>query len=270
MLGYSRVGHRFVEVLTAEYEGRLLTTDVECELVSSEDNSVLGSNWLFAWREVWRSQLGSSSIPKCIAVSPASCTVSTVASTGRSDIASGPSLLDFGECRTLSSSDHMVRHSDVSKAAAMDVDMIQLQDDPEVLHDQIVDQLMALPKGVSLGDATYKDNFIKDTNVHTGNFSYKCPDSGAEYETVLTGEILPKACGTKLSAMGNHYLGPASSPNVITDKSCIKAVFAIGKPCDANVRMAITFDNQVVMLDDVIQQDIEELKRKNKDVTIKE
>ena len=47
-----------------EYEGRLLMTDVECEVVSSEDNSiVLGSNWSFAWREVWRSQLGSSSIP---------------------------------------------------------------------------------------------------------------------------------------------------------------------------------------------------------------
>jgi hypothetical protein len=30
-----------VEVLTAEYEGRLLTTDVECEFVSSLDNSVV-------------------------------------------------------------------------------------------------------------------------------------------------------------------------------------------------------------------------------------
>jgi len=37
----------------------MLTTDVECEVVSSPDNAVvLGSNWLFAWREVWRSQLG--------------------------------------------------------------------------------------------------------------------------------------------------------------------------------------------------------------------
>ena len=45
ILGHSRVGHRFVEVLTAEYEGRLLTTDVECEVVSSPDNAVvLGSN----------------------------------------------------------------------------------------------------------------------------------------------------------------------------------------------------------------------------------
>ena len=57
MLGHSRVGQRFVEVLMAEYEGRLLTTDVECEVMSSPDNAVvLGSNWLYAWCEVWRSR----------------------------------------------------------------------------------------------------------------------------------------------------------------------------------------------------------------------
>jgi hypothetical protein len=103
MLGHSRVGHRFVEVLTAEYEGRSLTTDVECKVVSSLDNFVvLGSNWLFTWREVWRSQLGLSPVPKRIAgspsrygwidVDPPGCTVSTVPSAGCSDIPSGPSL----------------------------------------------------------------------------------------------------------------------------------------------------------------------------------
>jgi hypothetical protein len=72
ILGHSRVGQRFVEVLTAEYESRLLTTDVECEVVSLPDDVVvLGSNWLFAWREVWRSQLGSPSIPECRSASPA-------------------------------------------------------------------------------------------------------------------------------------------------------------------------------------------------------
>jgi len=72
ILSHSRVGQHFVEVLTAEYEDRLLTKDVECGVVSSLDNSVvLRSNWLFAWREVWWSQLGSLSNPKCIAASPA-------------------------------------------------------------------------------------------------------------------------------------------------------------------------------------------------------
>jgi len=40
-LSHSRVGQHFVEVLTAEYEGRLLTTDVECEAVSSWTSSVV-------------------------------------------------------------------------------------------------------------------------------------------------------------------------------------------------------------------------------------
>lgn len=79
------------------------------------------------------------------------------------------------------------------------------------LYDDVVRQLMALPKGMSLGDATYKDDFIRESNVNTGNFAYKCRDNGAEYETVLVGEILPRPCGTKFSAIGNHYLGTANT-----------------------------------------------------------
>ena len=73
ILGHCRVGQHFVEVLMAEYEGRPLTTDVECEVVCLPDDTVvLGSNWMFVWLEVWRSQLGSPSIPECHSVSPAS------------------------------------------------------------------------------------------------------------------------------------------------------------------------------------------------------
>jgi len=43
ILGHSCVGQHFVKVLTAEYEGRLLTTDVECEVMSSLDNSVVST-----------------------------------------------------------------------------------------------------------------------------------------------------------------------------------------------------------------------------------
>ncbi|KIK33907.1 hypothetical protein CY34DRAFT_98831 [Suillus luteus UH-Slu-Lm8-n1] len=138
------------------------------------------------------------------------------------------------------------------------------------LYDDVVRQLMALPKGVSLGDATYKDDFIRDANIHTGNFVFKCRDNGAEYETVLVGEILPRPCGTKLNAMGNHYVGTASTPNVIDDKVRVKAVLALGQPTQSTEMMYITFGNQMATLDDVIQSDIEELKRQNKDLNIKE
>lgn len=79
------------------------------------------------------------------------------------------------------------------------------------LYDDIVKQLIALPKGVSLGDATYKDDFVRDINTNTGNFAYKCRDNDAEYETVLVGEVMPRSCGTKLNAMGNHYIGTAAT-----------------------------------------------------------
>lgn len=140
---------------------------------------------------------------------------------------------------------------------------------------------------MSLGDATYKDDFFRDTNIHTGNFVYKCWDNGAKYETVLVSKILPRPCGTKLNAMGNHYISTASNvsghnsqiryrlmemvqPNVIDDKVQVKAVLALGQPTQSTEMMYITFGNQMVTLDDVIQSDIEELKRQNKDLNIKE
>jgi hypothetical protein len=92
----------------------------------------------------------------------------------------------------------------------MDVEPAQHNNQVEGgLYDDIIHQLMRLPKGMALGDATYKDDFIRD--IHTGNYSYRCRESRAEYETVLVGEILPRACGTKFSAIGNHYLGMANT-----------------------------------------------------------
>ncbi|KAG1789894.1 uncharacterized protein HD556DRAFT_1243241 [Suillus plorans] len=138
------------------------------------------------------------------------------------------------------------------------------------LYDEVVKQLMALPKGVSLGDATYKNDFVRDMKVHTGNFGYRCKENGAEYETVLVGEVMPRAYGTKLNAMGNHYVGTADTPNVIDDRARVKGVFALGKPTQATEMMYVAFENQIATLDDVIQSNIKELKRKNKDMNIKE
>ncbi|KAG1894299.1 uncharacterized protein F5891DRAFT_961758 [Suillus fuscotomentosus] len=151
------------------------------------------------------------------------------------------------------------------------------------LYDDVVRQLMALPKGMSLGDTTYKDDFICESNINTGNFAYKCRDNGAEYETVLVGEILPRPCGTKFNVIGNHYLGTRESyrygkltltcltlPNIIDDRTRVKGVFALGKPTQATEMMYITFGNQIATLDDIIQSDMEELKRQNKDVNVKE
>ncbi|KAG1797593.1 hypothetical protein EV424DRAFT_1333334 [Suillus variegatus] len=138
------------------------------------------------------------------------------------------------------------------------------------LYDEVVKQLMALPKGVSLGDATYKNDFIWDTNVHTGNFGYRCKENGAEYETALIREIMPRPYSTKFNAMGNHYVGAADTPNVIDDRARVKGVFALGKPTQATEMMYVAFENQITTLDDIIQSDIEELKRKNKDMNIKE
>ncbi|KAG1866438.1 hypothetical protein C8R48DRAFT_772532 [Suillus tomentosus] len=138
------------------------------------------------------------------------------------------------------------------------------------LYDDVIRQLMVLLKGMSLGDATYKDDFICESDINMGNFAYKCRDNGAEYETVLVGEILPRPYGTKFNVIGNHFLGTANTPNIIDDRTCVKGVFTLGQPTQATEMMYITFGNQIATLDDIIQSDMEELKRQNKDVNIKE
>jgi hypothetical protein len=50
----------------------------------------------------------------------------------------------------------------------------------------------------------------------------------------------------------------------------VKGVFALGKPTQATEMMYVAFENQIATLDNIIQSDIEELKRKNKDINIKE
>ncbi|KAG1734242.1 uncharacterized protein EDB91DRAFT_1225736 [Suillus paluster] len=133
------------------------------------------------------------------------------------------------------------------------------------IYDDVVRQLMALLKGMSLEDATYKDDFIRDNNVNTGNFSYR-----AEYETILVGEIMPRPCGTKFGAIGNHYLGTASTPNVIDNRTRVKGVLTLGQPTQPTQMMYVNFSNQIATLDDIVQSDIKELKKQNKDINIKE
>ncbi|KAG1797582.1 hypothetical protein EV424DRAFT_1546564 [Suillus variegatus] len=54
-LGYSAPDSRFSEILTASYDGRALTTDIEFEVSRSIDCDVLiGMNWIAAWRAVGR------------------------------------------------------------------------------------------------------------------------------------------------------------------------------------------------------------------------
>ncbi|KAG1727369.1 uncharacterized protein EDB91DRAFT_1208287 [Suillus paluster] len=172
-------------------------------------------------------------------------------------------------CRLQSTNDTLTKY--FNHITIMDVDPQHYDNQIEGgLYDNIVRQLIALPKGMSLGEATYKDDFVRDSNVQTGNFAYKCKDNRSEYETVLVGEILPCPCGTKLSAIGNHYIGTADTPNVIDDKTRVKGVLTLGQPTQATEMMYVMFSNQIATLDDIIQSNIEELKRKNKDINIKE
>ncbi|KAG0705115.1 hypothetical protein DFH29DRAFT_800824 [Suillus ampliporus] len=61
-----------------------------------------------------------------------------------------------------------------------------------------------------------------------------------------------------------------TQPNIINDKACIKGIFTLGKPLQATKMMYIAFKNQVATLDDIIHTNLKELRKKEKEVVIKE
>ncbi|KAF8558949.1 hypothetical protein OG21DRAFT_1481240 [Imleria badia] len=83
------------------------------------------------------------------------------------------------------------------------------------------------------------------------------------FETILVGEIRPMLCGTRFSAKGNHYYGSLINLSLIEDKTRIKSIFALGKPSDASEDFANLWDNQLVTLCKVVQQDWKESPGKN-------
>jgi hypothetical protein len=61
-----------------------------------------------------------------------------------------------------------------------------------------------------------------------------------------------------------------TQPNIIDDKVRVKGLLVLGQPTQATEMMYIMFGNQIATLDDIIQNDIKELKKQNKDANIKE
>lgn len=73
------------------------------------------------------------------------------------------------------------------------------------IYESSVDNLLNLPVQTVLAFATYKTDFHRTPQPFTGNLIYISSDHQGEFETILIGEILPEAKGTKLSAKGTHY-----------------------------------------------------------------
>jgi hypothetical protein len=88
----------------------------------------------------------------------------------------------------------------------------------EGLYKEVVKQLITLLQGISLEDVIYKD-FTWETNIHMGNFTYKCKDNGTEYEIIMISEVMSHSCGTKSCAMGNHYIRAADAVSVTQPKN---------------------------------------------------
>lgn len=146
------------------------------------------------------------------------------------------------------------------------------------VYDNCMDQLLGLLTTTVLAMVTYNKDFQHCVQPYTGNLTYLFKDSNSEYETILIREILHDFKGTKFSAKGTHYAGTAIHVHppciqlclaltpihpfqlFFTDnKTKVKCAFALGKLLYSDKHLAILFNNQIVTLEDVVDNDKAEM-----------
>jgi hypothetical protein len=99
-------------------------------------------------------------------------------------------------------------------------------------------------KELAYCNATYPLHYTRLITPR-GHYKFVLPDKEIAYQTVLFGEVLSMADGTKLSAFGNHNT-TWSSVTPITDKTLIKDVLVLGAPTVATKNLLSQYDNQII------------------------
>ncbi|KAG1846002.1 hypothetical protein C8R48DRAFT_678015 [Suillus tomentosus] len=135
------------------------------------------------------------------------------------------------------------------------------------IYDALSKQLLNLPTGDCLAQATYNQDFMRQINAHTGNFAYVQPSSGIEYEGIIMGQI---AGDEKIRACGTHYAGTMNNPRPITDKTPVKSMFSLCKPEGSPKELAVIFDNQLATLSEVTLAHEEEATTKGKTFDVRD
>ncbi|KAF8130605.1 hypothetical protein EV363DRAFT_1166368 [Boletus edulis] len=128
----------------------------------------------------------------------------------------------------------------------------------EDIYNSVYDSLLSMAGRLVLARSTYRVDFA--CHIVASNMWNYCSINGSEnFKTILVGKVRPEACGTRFSAKGNHYVGSLFNPSYIYDKTRVKSVFVLGKPCNASEHFGDLWDNQIATLSEIIEQDKQEL-----------
>jgi len=111
-------------------------------------------------------------------------------------------------------------------------------------------------KGLAYCNATYPLHYTRLV-TQRGHYKFVLPDREDAYQTVLFGEVLSMADGTKLSAFGN-YNTSWSSVAPITDKTLVKDILALGPPSAASKNLLSQYDNQIISFHQMRQVHVDE------------
>ncbi|EDQ98913.1 uncharacterized protein LACBIDRAFT_318519 [Laccaria bicolor S238N-H82] len=118
-----------------------------------------------------------------------------------------------------------------------------------------------------LANCEYSRDFMHKTRWKDG-FDFQTA-SGNEFRACIFGEIQRSAVGTKLSAVGSHFIG-RGTPNYITDDTKVKNLFMIGIPTLCSTELQDRYHDQFVAINEIVEADRLEDQAANKMYTNKE
>ncbi|KAK7017123.1 hypothetical protein VNI00_018664 [Paramarasmius palmivorus] len=112
-------------------------------------------------------------------------------------------------------------------------------------------------KFLSLGRADNGSDFNRKP-LDSWSGSYTFLDSNRKDLVLYAfGEILGSDYGTCVGALGNHFVGASSSPNLLTDSCKPKHLFALGKPTGCTKKLGVEWYNQLATIETLVYMEKE-------------
>ncbi|KAJ7109674.1 hypothetical protein C8R43DRAFT_904739 [Mycena crocata] len=120
------------------------------------------------------------------------------------------------------------------------------------MYDELADQLSSM--GIkALGNVDCPDDFVRYQPPHSTNIEFR-DNAGAEFRTLIVGEVAGSIHGTVLRATGNYFTG--NFKPIDDTKLNVKDILALTMPTCATTRLANFYENQTVPLRAAIDHEI--------------
>ncbi|KAG1885105.1 hypothetical protein F4604DRAFT_1918771 [Suillus subluteus] len=132
------------------------------------------------------------------------------------------------------------------------------------IYEQLYDYICRQHNQPCLADALYEKDFRRETD-NRGNIYFTNNHTNQDYEILLLAEIALFVCGTKLQAIGSHWLGRQGEPNYVEDNTPIKCPLACTMGYQAPQLVNNCWYNTITEINNIIETEKERDEKKWRD-----